>query len=249
MKRHAYNLLTFAIALLPLAGWSATVTTTQTQAQPSTAVDSTARLSQPVREVVKMTASGVPDEVVKAYVENSGSTFNLTTDNIIHLQGLGVSSTVTTAMLVHDKNLRESVNAQAQAAQAVAIQQQNEQNAQAAATAMVAQQNYQNQYSAPSPQENYYSSDVVPYSQPYYYSPGYDWWAPSVGIGFPFGSRGFERFHHGGFGFRSEFNHGFGRGFHGGFNGGFRGSGGFHGGMTHTGGGFHGSGLHGGGHR
>jgi hypothetical protein len=244
MKRYAHHLLTLTVALLPLSGWSATITTNQSQVRPPAATDSTAGLSQPAREVVKMSAAGVPDDVVKAYVENSGSTFNLTTDNIIHLQGVGVSSVVTTAMLVHDKNLRESVNAQAQAVQAAAAQQQQQQqqqNAQAAEAPVVAPPNYQDQYSAP---QTYY------YNQPYYYPSGYgygDWWGPSVVVGFPFRSWCFNGFRRGGLGFHSGFNRGFNGGFHGGLHSGigFHGSGGFH-----VSGGFHGGGgSHGGGHR
>src|SRR4051812_47159975 len=103
MKRQSALILALALTVTTLTGWSATVVTTNPSPQPTArATDSASQLSVTAREVVKMTQAGVPDDVVKAYVENSGSTYNLSSDNIIHLQELGISGPVTTAMLAHD---------------------------------------------------------------------------------------------------------------------------------------------------
>jgi hypothetical protein len=61
-----------------------------------------------VRDVIKMLKSGVSEDVVKAYIQNSPSTFNLTADDIIQLQGAGVAPSTTTAMLNHDAALRQN---------------------------------------------------------------------------------------------------------------------------------------------
>src|SRR6185369_3923061 len=61
--------------------------------------------SDSVRELMKMANSGVSEDVVKAYIENSLSTFNLTSDNIIQLQQEAVSPSIILAMLHHDAAL------------------------------------------------------------------------------------------------------------------------------------------------
>ena len=50
----------------------------------------TAKLSQPARDIVKMTVSGVPEDVIKSFITSSPVVYNLTPDNIINLQGVGV---------------------------------------------------------------------------------------------------------------------------------------------------------------
>ena len=76
-------------------------------ASPPAAREPAPPLSPPVREVVKMVDSGVPETVVQAYIESFPSTYNLTPENIIHLQEIGISSTLATAMLNHDKMRRD----------------------------------------------------------------------------------------------------------------------------------------------
>src|SRR6266446_3663095 len=63
-------------------------------------------LSPPVTEVIKLAESGVGDDVVLAYIQNSQSIFNLSADDILYLRDVGLSSPVTTAMLNHDIALR-----------------------------------------------------------------------------------------------------------------------------------------------
>ena len=91
---------------MPSAGWPATDAPADA-APPAFVVPADLKLSRPARDVVKMAASGVPDDVIKAYIDNAPSAFNLSADNIIHMQGVGVSGAVTSEMLGHDKKLTD----------------------------------------------------------------------------------------------------------------------------------------------
>lgn len=64
-------------------------------------------LSPTAGELAKLAASGVDQGVMLAYVTNSQSTFNLTAEEIIYLNDLGVPSTVVTAMIQRDQVLKE----------------------------------------------------------------------------------------------------------------------------------------------
>src|SRR3954452_1463025 len=63
-------------------------------------------ISPGAAEVVKLAESGSSDEVILAYIKNSGSTYNLSADEVIYLKDVGLSSPVVTAMLTHDNSLR-----------------------------------------------------------------------------------------------------------------------------------------------
>src|SRR5262245_5314889 len=65
-----------------------------------------ANISPNAAEVVKLASSGVGDDVVLAYVQNSQTPFDLTADNVLYLRDLGVSQPVITAMLNHDSAMR-----------------------------------------------------------------------------------------------------------------------------------------------
>lgn len=76
-------------------------------------------LSPAAQELVKMANSGVDEKVMQAFVEKSTSTFNLSADDIIYLNDLGVPSTVVTSMMQRDQTLRaEGAAAVAASAQA-----------------------------------------------------------------------------------------------------------------------------------
>jgi len=62
------------------------------------------RLSPWAGEVVKLEQAGIEENVLLAFIDNSG-TFNLDADQIIYLQDLGVPSQTITAMLQHDAEL------------------------------------------------------------------------------------------------------------------------------------------------
>ncbi len=64
-------------------------------------------LSVPAAELAKLAGSGVDQSVMLAYVTNSQSTFNLTAEEIIYLNDLGVPGAVVTAMIQRDQVLKE----------------------------------------------------------------------------------------------------------------------------------------------
>ena len=72
------------------------------QAQPAAPVS----LSPGAAEVVRLAGSGVGDDVVIAYIQNSQAPFNLSADDVLYLKDIGLSAEVTSAMLTHDGTLR-----------------------------------------------------------------------------------------------------------------------------------------------
>ena len=56
--------------------------------------------------MVRLAGSGVGDDVVLAYIQNSQAPFNLSADNVLYLKDVGLSPQVTSAMLSHDSTLR-----------------------------------------------------------------------------------------------------------------------------------------------
>jgi hypothetical protein len=65
----------------------------------------------PLAQVVRMAQSGVNESVILAYINNSGSPFNLTTDQIIYLKDLGLPDDAVTAMIQRDQQLGATVGA------------------------------------------------------------------------------------------------------------------------------------------
>jgi hypothetical protein len=86
--------------------------------QPAAAV--AANLSPGAAEVVRLASSGVGDDVVLAYIQNSQAPFNLTADDVLYLKDQGLSPQVTSAMLNHDSTLRNQPQQYAPAAVAPA---------------------------------------------------------------------------------------------------------------------------------
>lgn len=75
---------------------------------PAAALTSTPpHLSGPAREILKLASAGVPDEVIRAYLDSSSSTFNLNADQMIYLQSVHFPGSLTAAMLLHDKSLHD----------------------------------------------------------------------------------------------------------------------------------------------
>jgi len=66
------------------------------------------RLSPWTSEIVKLAESGIEDNVILSFIENSG-TFNLGADQIVYLNDLGLSSELITAMLRHDQEIVSGV--------------------------------------------------------------------------------------------------------------------------------------------
>src|SRR5580765_6882147 len=71
-------------------------------------------VSPAAAEVLRLAQSGVGEEVVLAYVQNSPGGFELTSDQILYLRDIGISSPVISAMLNRDAGLRNQPQSQAQ---------------------------------------------------------------------------------------------------------------------------------------
>src|SRR5215472_6180003 len=56
-----------------------------------------------LNQVVKLAQAGVGEAIMMAYVTNSPNTFNVSSDDVIYLNDLGVPETVINAMLQHDQ--------------------------------------------------------------------------------------------------------------------------------------------------
>src|SRR5438477_11596827 len=63
-------------------------------------------VSPAAAEVIRLAQSGVGEEVMLTYIQNSPAAFNLSADQILYLKDLGISSPVITAMLNRDAALR-----------------------------------------------------------------------------------------------------------------------------------------------
>jgi hypothetical protein len=66
------------------------------------------KLSPAATEVAKMARAGVDSSVLIAYVVNSVNTFQLSADEIVYLNDLGVGPEVVSAMIQHDQQIREA---------------------------------------------------------------------------------------------------------------------------------------------
>ena len=108
------------MAALPVySGYSQNVTVTPSPAPATTITVAPAPVSSAplvitvpkpsgdLAEVLKLTKAGIGEDVVLAYVKNSRSFFNLSATDILHLKDEGISAPVLTAMLTHDRGLRD----------------------------------------------------------------------------------------------------------------------------------------------
>jgi hypothetical protein len=106
MRNNKWVLLVTALAWPLLSGYGQTpgpaAPGAPGQAQPAAPVN----LSPGAAEVVRLAGSGVGDDVVIAYIQNSQAPFNLSADDVLYLKDIGLSSEVTSAMLTHDGTLR-----------------------------------------------------------------------------------------------------------------------------------------------
>jgi hypothetical protein len=58
-----------------------------------------ANFSPGVQEVVRLSQAHMSDEVILSYIKNSGTSYNLSADDILYLNGQGVSQAVFRALL------------------------------------------------------------------------------------------------------------------------------------------------------
>lgn len=236
MKTQATVLLAIATALLPVAAWAQSAGNTPASVPPAqanaVASQPTAKLSAAASGVVKLATSGVPETVIKAYIENSSSAFNLTPDNLVQLQSMGISGALMAEMLTQDKTLKDKAAAYAASAgpyQPLPAMPQAPVYTQPPVSYPPPAPDYSASYSSP---VTYIGYDYPSYSYPYYN--GY----------YPYYGYGFSYFPYFSIGFGNRFFHGREGGFHREDFGGGRG--GFVGGRVGGGGGFIGGRLGGG---
>ncbi|MBI3848955.1 MAG: hypothetical protein HY298_01510 [Verrucomicrobia bacterium] len=107
MKNMKWFALIASVALPLLAGYSqAPVAQAPTgpEQSPPTGTAPT-NVSPSVAEVIKLAESGVGEDVILSFIQNSKSTYDLSADDVFYLKDVGLSSPVITAMLNHDKAL------------------------------------------------------------------------------------------------------------------------------------------------
>ncbi len=165
------------------------------------------KIASPVEEIAELSKSGVGDEVVLTYIQNSERSYNLNAQDIIHLRDQGVSTEVTTALIRRGAEVR-------QAAEESNRQQQQQQQADTATVATAP--TYQTPpattvvvpapvtYYVPAPRStvsvHYFGTPRYSYPSAYhsgyrYYGSGYSY-APRVSFGVGFGG-GYR--HYGGY--------------------------------------------------
>ena len=164
-------------------------------AQPQTATPAT--LSPAAAEVVKLATSGVGDEVVLAYINNSQAPFELSAGDVLYLKDLGLSPEVTTAMLNHDSMLQGQPPQYAPVAT-------NPAPAAAAApppAQPVAAEPAPAYVTSPPPDVAYFYSDLAPYGT-WVQLQGYGWcWQPTAVVV----TAGWQPYCHGGSWVYSDF--------------------------------------------
>jgi hypothetical protein len=132
-----------------------------------------ANVSPGVQEIVKLAQAGVGEETMLTYIERYPSAYNVTADQIVYLNDLGVSTTVVNAMMKHDGN---SV-----AANSAAPQNAPQPNYSSAPPALndvpVA-----TAPATPTEEVTYFYDSLAPYGSWIYVS-GYGWcWQPTVAV-------------------------------------------------------------------
>ena len=116
MKNIKWVGLVTALAFPLVSGYA------QTPEAPVPGVAAQAQATAPVNlspgaaEVVRLAGSGVSDDVVLAYIQNSQAPFNLSADAVLYLKDIGLSPQVISAMLSHDSTLRNQPQQYAPAA-------------------------------------------------------------------------------------------------------------------------------------
>ncbi len=98
--------LVTALALPLLSGYGQTPEAAVPGAPGQAQVAAPVNLSPGAAEVIRLAGSGVGDDVVLAYIQNSQAPFNLTAEDVLYLKDIGLSPQVASAMLSHDTALR-----------------------------------------------------------------------------------------------------------------------------------------------
>lgn len=141
-------------------------------------VTAPATLSPAAAEVVQLATSGVGQEVVLAYIQNSQVPFNLSADDLVYLKDVGLSPEVTAAMIKHDNALR----AEPQQYAPVATNPPPAAQPAPAPDQTVAVAPEPVYVTSPPPDVTYFYSDLAPYGS-WVQLDGYGWcWQPTAVI-------------------------------------------------------------------
>jgi uncharacterized membrane protein YgcG len=173
--------------------------------QPAASQPASPQLSYGVPQILQLAQAKVGDDTIVAYIQNSGTIYNLDASQIVYLRQQGVSDRVVTTMLNQRKNVTASAAQTVSQPSTVAPPQNYSSDASSAQTSTaVAQPTVTYVQSVPTssvyviPDTQTYNYDAY-YYQPYYY-PYYAWPYPPVSLSFGFGGRwGGGGFHGGGF--------------------------------------------------
>ena len=161
------------------------------------------QLSSGVPEILKLGRAHVGDDIIIAFIRNSGTTYHLSVPEILYLREQGVSDQVLTAMLSAGQNVT--------AAAAQAAPQPAPQPAPTGPTAVWANSSPQPAPAATQFAPAYVEAAAPVYAQPspvyvypapsyeYYDSWPYYWGYPSLSFGFGFWRGYYGGFHGGGF--------------------------------------------------
>src|SRR5690242_7154053 len=106
MKTNTFFGLVAALLLPAFAGWAQPPAPSAGAPAPSENAGPPAAVSPAVAEVIRLAQSGVGEDVVTGYIQNSAAPFDLSADQILYLRDLGISSQAITAMLGRDATLR-----------------------------------------------------------------------------------------------------------------------------------------------
>lgn len=121
MKQLKLTFLALSVAAATTVNCPAALTSANAPIPPpASAPNAISSLSSGARDIAKLVAAGLSEEVVKAYVQNATYTFDLSADNIVQLKGMGFSPAVLVSMLTHDKTVRDNTRAAVVAAAPVA---------------------------------------------------------------------------------------------------------------------------------
>lgn len=150
-------------------------------------------LSAPVKEILQLQQAKVGDDTIIAYIKNSGNSYELNADLIIHLRQEGLSDSVLTAMLQHARS-SGTVGPSAPAPQPAAPAPAPATGSEQVSTVTVAPSTT---YVQTVPAAPYYYAQPYPYYYPYYY-PGYAYAPVSFSFGWVYGGGGCHYGYHGG---------------------------------------------------
>ncbi len=153
------------------------------------------KLPYGVEDVLKLSRAQVSDDIIVNYVQNSGTIYNLSPNDIVYIRNQGVSERVIGSMLDQRRRVTE-VAAQAAPQSAPAPYAAAPQPTYDAANSTAAAA--PPTYAAPAPAQTQSAAStlyVIPYPQatsayygyPYYYPYYSGYYGPSVSVGFGFG--------------------------------------------------------------